>query len=240
VVSGSAQIGQRGSCQCVLCCRFVFFGSGDCPNALLALPGSKISAKRTAKHHQEPQSPYRCTLERGGDSTLKTGRALARIRPRECKQPIDRPLRLRDGSLLKKRDPPLRSGLLSNVPAGRGPLRMLLSLMLARTDRYRETRICSTTRIRAVATERLDPRSALFQSPLLNGLSFSTSFCRGEGGADETAAGEGEVSGFAIGSRLGIDAYPSNRGTRSGSLLFGVPFGNLKSNTLTPNRLSPL
>jgi hypothetical protein len=31
-------------------------------------------------------------------------------------KPIDRPLR--DGSLLKKRDPPLRSGLLSNVPPG--------------------------------------------------------------------------------------------------------------------------
>src|SRR4030088_1473854 len=79
-----------------------------------------------------------------------------------------------------------------------------------------------------------------FQSPLLNGLSFSASFGRGEGGADETAAAGGEVSGFAIGPRPGIEAYPSNRGTRSASLLFGVPFGNLKSNTLTPNRLSPL
>jgi hypothetical protein len=79
-----------------------------------------------------------------------------------------------------------------------------------------------------------------FQSPLLNGLSFSASFGRGEGGADEAAAGGGAVSGFAIGPRPGIEAYPSNLGTRSGSLLFGVPFGNLKSNTLTPNRLSPL
>jgi hypothetical protein len=42
-------------------------------------------------------------------------KSLARIRPRERKQPIDRPLR--DGSLLKKRDPPLRSGLLSNAPS---------------------------------------------------------------------------------------------------------------------------
>ena len=39
---------------------------------------------------------------------------LARIRPSGAQQPIDRPLR--DGSLLKKRDPPLRSGLLSNGP----------------------------------------------------------------------------------------------------------------------------
>jgi len=66
------------------------------------------------------------------DSSVPKGRSnpqsLARIRPRERKQPIDRPLR--DGSLLKKRVPPLRSGLLSNVPPGRGPLRMLLSLML--------------------------------------------------------------------------------------------------------------
>jgi hypothetical protein len=32
----------------------------------------------------------------------------------------------------EKRDPPLRSGLLSNVPPGRGPLRMLFRLMLTR------------------------------------------------------------------------------------------------------------
>jgi hypothetical protein len=79
------------------------------------------------------------------DGSVPEGRSnaqsLARIRPHERKQPIDRPLR--DGSLLKKRDPPLRSGLLSNVPSsfalratadrpGRGPLRMLLSLMLTR------------------------------------------------------------------------------------------------------------
>jgi hypothetical protein len=52
------------------------------------------------------------------DSSVPEGRtnpqSLARIRPRERKQPIDRPLR--DGSLLKKPDPPLRSGLLSNGP----------------------------------------------------------------------------------------------------------------------------
>jgi hypothetical protein len=68
------------------------------------------------------------------DNSVPKGRSipqsLARIRPRERKQPIDRPLR--DGSLLRKRDPPLRSGLLSNVPPGRGPLRMLLSPMLTR------------------------------------------------------------------------------------------------------------
>ena len=34
---------------------------------------------------------------------------------RERKQPIDRPLRLRDGSLLKNATPPLRNGLLSDV-----------------------------------------------------------------------------------------------------------------------------
>jgi hypothetical protein len=69
------------------------------------------------------------------DSSVPAGRSntqsLARMRPRERRQPIDRP---RDGSLLKKRDPPLRSGLLSNVPPGLGPLRMLLSLMSTRMN----------------------------------------------------------------------------------------------------------
>lgn len=102
-----------------------------------------------------------------------------------------------------------------------------------------KARICNAHRTVA-ASERRHRRPALFQSPLLNGLSFSASFGRGEEGADETAAGGGEISGFAIGPMPGIEAYPSNRGTRSGSLLFGVPFGNLKSNTLTPNRFSPL
>jgi hypothetical protein len=68
------------------------------------------------------------------DRTVPEGRSnpqsLARIRTRERKQPLDRPLG--DGPLLKKRNPPLRSGLLSNVPTGRGPLRMLLSLKLTR------------------------------------------------------------------------------------------------------------
>jgi hypothetical protein len=74
--------------------------------------------------------------------------SLARIRPRERKQPIDRPLR--DGSLLKERDPPLRSGLLSNVPPGRGPLRMLLSLRSTRMGGcrigYVSIQICSFVR----------------------------------------------------------------------------------------------
>jgi hypothetical protein len=60
-------------------------------------------------------------LRSGGKEALKLAppykgrskpQSLARIRPRERKQQIDRPLR--DGSLLKKRDPPLRSGPLSN------------------------------------------------------------------------------------------------------------------------------
>jgi hypothetical protein len=90
-------------------------------------------------------SPLRSGGKGVKDSSVPEGRSnaqsLARIRPRERKRPIDRPLR--DGSLLKKCDPPLRSGLLSNVPSsfalwatadrpGRGPLRMLLSLMLTR------------------------------------------------------------------------------------------------------------
>src|ERR1700730_3476509 len=61
------------------------------------------------------------------DSSVPKGRSnpqtLVRIRPRENQQPIDRPLP--DAPLLKKRDPPLRGGLLSNVPPARGPLRML-------------------------------------------------------------------------------------------------------------------
>jgi hypothetical protein len=34
-----------------------------------------MSPKRIAQHHHKPQSPYRCTLERGGDCTLRTGGA---------------------------------------------------------------------------------------------------------------------------------------------------------------------
>src|SRR5260370_40233211 len=34
-----------------------------------------MSPKPIAQHHHKPQSPYRCTLERGGDCTLRTGGA---------------------------------------------------------------------------------------------------------------------------------------------------------------------
>jgi hypothetical protein len=93
-----------------------------------------LRSGRTSPAGTFDSSPLRSGGKRRKDSSVPEGQSkpqsLARIRPRECKLPIDCPLR--DRSLLKKRDPPLRSGLLSKVPPGRGPLRMLLSLMLTR------------------------------------------------------------------------------------------------------------
>jgi hypothetical protein len=109
------------------------------------------------------------------DSSVPEGRSnpqsSARIRPRERKQPIDRPLR--DGSLLKKRDPPLRSGLLSNVPSsfalratadrpGPGPFRMLLNLRLTRTAAAGRSRVSP---YRACLFPRGNP-SVIFQNIL--------------------------------------------------------------------------
>jgi hypothetical protein len=125
----------------------------------LAARKSVLEGHLIVAHYEVVGKALKIAPSRRGRSNT---RFLARIRPRDFKQPVDRPLR--DGSLLKKRDPPLRkrdpplrSGLLSNVPSsfappplrcgaafvlratadgpGRGPLRMLVSLMLTRLTR---------------------------------------------------------------------------------------------------------
>jgi len=53
-----------------------FFGSGKLSEyALGSGPPKNFIEARTVQHHQEPQSPYRRPLERGGDCTLRKGRA---------------------------------------------------------------------------------------------------------------------------------------------------------------------
>jgi hypothetical protein len=56
-----------------------FFGSGDCPVRLLALPGKKARPKRIAAHDHKPQSPHRCPLERDGDCTLRSVELFASV-----------------------------------------------------------------------------------------------------------------------------------------------------------------
>ena len=91
----------------------------------------RLSSIRTSSRRDHLIVAHDEVVGKGVKGSSVPGRSnhqsLARIRPRERKQPIDRPLR--DGSLWKKRDPPLRSGLLSNVPAG-----LILSPRRARCD----------------------------------------------------------------------------------------------------------
>src|SRR5258708_14402286 len=56
-----------------------FFGSGDCPVRLLALPRKKARPKQISGHRHKPQSPHRCPLERDGDCTLRSVEPFASV-----------------------------------------------------------------------------------------------------------------------------------------------------------------
>jgi hypothetical protein len=79
------------------------------------MPPSLFELRRAREEKAAPQRSDGGTKEERDDRPTL---AISERRARPKAERFDRPLRLRDGRVFLHHFPPLRSGLLSNVPAG--------------------------------------------------------------------------------------------------------------------------